>query len=92
MMLIDDEKSLHMAIEAAHEGGYEYCSHRRRVGTGDLATEAGSVAFGRHDGHERVRLVHAYPRRGRRIPIIFLSAKNDIVDKSIGFRAGVTTT
>ncbi len=25
---------------------------------------------------------------GRRIPIIFLSAKNDIVDKSIGFRAG----
>ena len=25
---------------------------------------------------------------GRRIPIIFLSAKTDIVDKSIGFRAG----
>ena len=25
---------------------------------------------------------------GRRIPIIFLSAKNDIVDKSIGFKAG----
>ena len=28
------------------------------------------------------------PRQGRRIPIIFLTAKSDIVDKSIGFRTG----
>ena len=26
--------------------------------------------------------------KGRRIPVVFLSAKGDIVDKSIGFKAG----
>ena len=68
VMLIDDEESLHMAIEKLlTKSGYEYCGATdAESGTGDARhREAGSAAFGRHAaGHERVRLVHAHPRRG----------------------------
>ena len=96
VMLIDDEKSLHMAIEKLlTKSGYEYCGATdAESGLEMLATEKPDlllldVMLTGLNGFDLCTRIRA---EGRRIPIIFLSAKNDIVDKSIGFRAGATTT
>ena len=92
VMLIDDEKSLHMAIEKLlTKSGYEYCGATdAESGLEMLATEKPDlllldVMLPGMNGFDLCTRIRA---EGRRIPIIFLSAKNDIVDKSIGFRAG----
>ena len=92
VMLIDDEKSLHMAIEKLlTKSGYEYCGATdAESGLEMLATEKPDlllldVMLPGMNGFDLCSRIRA---EGRRIPIIFLSAKNDIVDKSIGFRAG----
>lgn len=92
IMLIDDEEELHQAIKALLEtNGYEY------VGASNAAEGMEVLAREKPDlllldvmlpGTNGFDLCSRIREEGRRIPIIFLSAKNDIVDKSIGFRVG----
>ena len=92
VMLIDDEENLHIAIEkmlVSH--GYSFCgASDAESGLGVLAEEKPDlllldVMLPDMNGFD---LCHKIREEGRRIPIIFLSAKCDIVDKSIGFKAG----
>ena len=92
VMLIDDEESLHTAIsELLVSGGYAYCGARDgEAGLEMLAQEKPDlllldVMLPGINGFDLCRKIRD---RGRRIPIIFVSAKNDIVDKTIGFKAG----
>lgn len=92
VMLIDDEESLHMAIEKLlTKNGYEYCGATdAESGMEMLAAEKPDlllldVMLPGMNGFDLCTRIRA---EGRRIPIIFLSAKGDIVDKSIGFKAG----
>ena len=92
VLLIDDEPSMHVAIEKMLvRGGYEY------VGASDGEEGLELLACEKPDlvlldvmlpGMNGFDLCQEIRGQGRRIPIIFLSAKTDIVDKSIGFRAG----
>lgn len=92
VMLIDDEESLHVAIEKMlTQAGYGFCGAMDgETGLAMLAEEKPDLllldvmlpGINGFDLCSRIRV------EGRRIPIIFLSAKNDIVDKSIGFKAG----
>ena len=92
VMVIDDEDNLRQALEQLLvSNGYAFCGARdAESGLELLASEhpdlllldvilPGTNGF---DLCARIR------EQGRRIPVIFLSAKCDIVDKSIGFRAG----
>lgn len=92
IMLVDDEEELRQAIEQLLvSNGYAYVGAKDATeGLALLAQEKPDLLLldvmlpgvNGFDLCERVR------REGRRVPIIFLSAKNDIVDKSVGFRAG----
>lgn len=92
VMLVDDDENLHVLIKRLVEGeGYEFCG----VYTGADALE--SLSDERPDimlldvmmpGMNGFDVCRAMREQGRRIPIIFLTAKGDIVDKSIGFNAG----
>jgi len=92
VMLIDDEETLHVAIEKMLvQAGYTFC------GAMDGETGLDMLAEEKPDlllldvmlpGINGFDLCSRIRTDGRRIPIIFLSAKNDIVDKSIGFKAG----
>lgn len=92
VMLIDDEVELHETIrELLEDGGYDYC--------GVMAAEKAIEAIERHrpdlllldvmmpriNGFKLCEEIRAC---GIRLPIIMLTAKSDIVDKSIGFQAG----
>ena len=92
VMLIDDEESLHVSIEKLlTHTGYEYCGARdAESGMEMLVAERPylvllDVMLPGMNGFDLCTRIRG---EGRRIPIIFLSAKTDIVDKSIGFRAG----
>ena len=92
VMLIDDEENLQEAIERLLvQGGYAFCGARdAESGLALLATEKPDlllldVMLPGMNGFDLCTRIRA---EGRRIPIIFLSAKNDIVDKSVGFKAG----
>ena len=92
VMLIDDEENLQAAIERLLvQGGYAFCGARdAESGLALLAIEKPDlllldVMLPGMNGFDLCSRIRA---EGRRIPIIFLSAKNDIVDKSIGFKAG----
>ena len=92
VLLIDDEESLHIAIEKLmRQHGYAFAgAHDAEEGLALLAGEKPDlllldVMLPGVNGFDLCTRIRA---EGRRIPIIFLSAKNDIVDKSIGFRAG----
>lgn len=92
IMLIDDENNLQQAIEQLLvSNGYAFC--------GAKDAEAGMKLLAREKpdlllldvmlpGTNGFDLCARIREQGRRIPIIFLSAKCDIVDKSIGFHAG----
>ncbi|MEG1827777.1 MAG: response regulator transcription factor, partial [Gordonibacter sp.] len=92
VMLIDDEDNLHAAIEKLLvQNGYEF------IGAKDGETGLTLLAEEKPDlllldvmlpGINGFDLCRQIREAGRRIPIIFLSAKCDIVDKSIGFKAG----
>ena len=96
VMLIDDEESMQRSIEKLLEQhGYAYCGALDgETGLAMLATEKPDLllldvmlpGINGFDLCQRIR------SEGRRIPIIFLSAKTDIVDKSIGFKAAATIT
>ncbi len=92
VMLIDDDKSLHVLMRRLLEGaGYEFCGASSGLsGLEMLAAEKPDlllldVMMPGMNGFDVCRRMR---EEGRRIPVIFLSAKGDIVDKSIGFNAG----
>ncbi|MEQ3363147.1 response regulator transcription factor [Raoultibacter massiliensis] len=92
VMLVDDDESLHVLVRRlAEDAGYAFCSaYGGDEGLKVLATEKPDlllldVMMPGTNGFDVCRKMR---EDGRRIPIIFLSAKGDIVDKSIGFKAG----
>ena len=92
IMLIDDDESLHVVIRRIAEGaGYGFCSATcGEEGLAVLASEKPDLLLldVMMPGMNGFDVCLRMREEGRRIPIIFLSAKGDIVDKSIGFKAG----
>ncbi|MFD0702586.1 response regulator transcription factor [Slackia equolifaciens] len=92
VMLIDDDKGVHVLMRRIIEdAGYRYCAaYDGESGLKMLASEHPDlllldVMMPGMNGFDVCTKIRG---QGRRIPIIFLSAKGDIVDKSIGFKAG----
>lgn len=92
IMLVDDDASLRLALShVVREEGYEFCcAADGREGLAMLPVEKPDLllldvmmpGMSGYDVCEKMR------EQGRRIPVIFLSAKGDIVDKGIGFKSG----
>lgn len=92
IMLIDDDESLQVLIgQIAQRDGYEYCcASNGEEGLEMLRAERPDflildVMLPDTNGFEICSTIR---EEGRKVPIMFLSAKGDIVDKSIGFKAG----
>ncbi len=92
VLLIDDDKSIQSSLERVlTEGGYEFVGALSgKDGLELLASEKPDlllldIMLPGVNGFDLCTQIRA---EGRRIPIIMLSAKGDIVDKSIGFKAG----
>ena len=92
VLLIDDEESLHIAIEKLmRQHGYAFLgAYNGADGIAALEAERPDlvlldVMLPGFNGFEICRKIR---ETGNRVPVIFLSAKNDIVDKSSGFKAG----
>ena len=92
IMLIDDDEGLHVLVKRLmDDAGYDFCSaYGGEEGLRALAGEKPDlllldVMMPGMNGFEVCRRMR---EDGRRIPVVFLSAKGDIVDKSIGFKAG----
>ena len=92
VMLIDDDESLQVLIgQIVERDGYEYCC----AGGGEDGLEMLraerpdflilDVMLPDTNGFEICETIRA---EGRKVPVMFLSAKGDIVDKSVGFKAG----
>lgn len=92
VMLIDDEEAMHVAIRKLLVlNGYEYCGATNgEDGLRMLRDERPDlllldVMLPGINGFDICAKIRS---EGRHVPIIFVSAKSDIVDKSIGFHAG----
>lgn len=92
VMLIDDDAGIHASLrDVVEEAGYSFCGALSgREGLRLLDEERPDlllldVMMPGLNGFDVCRQMRD---KGRRIPVIFLTAKNDIVDKSTGFRAG----
>ena len=92
VMLIDDDPGIHESLrDVVEEVGYEFCGALSgREGLRLLDEERPDlllldVMMPGMNGFDVCRQMR---EEGRRIPVIFLTAKNDIVDKSTGFGAG----
>lgn len=92
IMLIDDDESLQVLIgQIAERDGYEYCCAANGAeGLSMLRAERPDflildVMLPDTNGYDICETIRG---EGRKIPIMFLSAKGDIVDKSIGFKMG----
>lgn len=92
VMLIDDDAGIHASLrDVVEEAGYSFCGALSgREGLRLLDEERPDlllldVMMPGLNGFDVCRQMRD---EGRRIPVIFLTAKNDIVDKSTGFRAG----
>lgn len=92
IMLIDDDESLQNLIEQiVTKEDYEFCGASNGTdGLEMLRAERPDflildVMLPDINGFEICQKIRD---EGRRVPILFLSAKGDIVDKSIGFKAG----
>ena len=92
ILLIDDDKSLHSLLERVLRGeGYEFVGAlSSKKGLELLASEKPDLLLldVMLPGVNGFDLCTQIRGEGRRIPIIMISAKGDIVDKSIGFKAG----
>ena len=92
VMLIDDDKGVHVLMRRIIEdAGYRYCAaYDGESGLKMLASEHPDLLLldVMMPGMNGFDVCTKLREQGRRIPIIFLSAKGDIVDKSIGFKAG----
>lgn len=92
VMLIDDDESMRVLIEQiARRGGYEFCcAGNGEEGVAMLRAERPDflildVMLPDINGFEICEIIRG---EGRKVPIMFLTAKGDIVDKTIGFKAG----
>ncbi len=92
VMLIDDDESLRRLIgQLMAREGYEYCCAESGVeGLAMLRRERPDlllldVMLPDVNGYELCERIRS---EGRRVPVMFLTAKGDIVDKSVGFKAG----
>lgn len=92
VMLMDDDKGVHVLMRRiVEDAGYAYCAaYDGESGLRALEAEHPDlllldVMMPGINGFDVCRKIR---ERGRRIPVIFLSAKGDIVDKSVGFKAG----
>ncbi len=92
VMLIDDDKGVHVLMRRIIEdAGYRYCAaYDGESGLKMLASEHPDLLLldVMMPGMNGFDVCTKIREQGRRIPVIFLSAKGDIVDKSIGFKAG----
>lgn len=90
--LIDDDRSLSVLLERIiKRAGYEFvCASDGESGLILLEKEHPDLLLldVMLPGTNGFDLCAQIRKQGRRIPVIFLSAKGDIVDKSIGFKAG----
>jgi len=92
ILLVDDEPRIEKLVRDMVEGaGYEFAYAENGA---DALALVGRIApdlvimdvmMPKMDGFTACRELRA---RGVTVPVIFLSAKGDIVDKSIGFKAG----
>ena len=92
VMLVDDDASMQVLIEQiVRRGGYDFCCAGNGTdGLEMLRAERPDflildVMLPDINGFEICEIVRG---EGRNVPIMFLTAKGDIVDKSIGFKAG----
>ncbi len=92
IMLIDDDPSLQLALRhVITDEGYDFCcASNGREGLELINEERPDlilldVMMPGMNGFDVCRELRT---SGHRVPIVFLSAKGDIVDKSIGFKAG----
>lgn len=92
VMLIDDDESMRVLIEQiAKRGGYDFCcAGNGEEGLAMLRAERPDflildVMLPDINGFEICEIIRS---EGRKVPIMFLTAKGDIVDKTIGFKAG----
>ena len=92
VMLIDDDASMQVLIEQiVRRGGYDFCCASNGAdGLAMLRAERPDflildVMLPDINGFEICEIIRG---EGRKVPIMFLTAKGDIVDKSIGFKAG----
>lgn len=94
VMVIDDEDNLRQALEQLLvSNGYAFCGARdAESGLELLASEHPDLLLldVMLPGTNGFDLCARIREQGRRIPVIFLSAKCDIVDKSIGFRGATS--
>lgn len=92
VMLIDDDKSVHVLMRhIVEDAGYRYCAaYDGKSGLRMLDEEHPDLLLldVMMPGMNGFDVCTKIREQGRRIPIIFLSAKGDIVDKSLGFKAG----
>ena len=92
VMLIDDDKGVHVLMRRIIEdAGYRFCAaYDGESGLKMLASEHPDLLLldVMMPGMNGFDVCTKIREQGRRIPVIFLSAKGDIVDKSIGFKAG----
>ncbi len=92
IMLIDDDEGVHTLIRRiVEDAGYGFIpAYNGDDGLRILAEQHPDLLLldVMMPGANGFDVCAAIRAKGRRIPIIFLSAKGDIVDKSIGFKAG----
>lgn len=92
IMLIDDDSSLQLALEhIVRDAGYEFCcAANGREGLAAIEQEKPDLLLldVMMPGMNGYDVCAKMREEGRHIPVIFLSAKGDIVDKGIGFKAG----
>ncbi len=92
IMLIDDDEGVHTLIRRiVEDAGYGFVpAYNGDDGLRILAEQHPDLLLldVMMPGTNGFDVCAAIRAKGRRIPIIFLSAKGDIVDKSIGFKAG----
>lgn len=90
VMLIDDDPGIHESLRAVvEEAGYEFCGALGgREGLRLLDDERPDLLLldVMMPGMNGFDVCQQMREEGRRIPVIFLTAKNDIVDKSNGFQ------
>jgi DNA-binding response OmpR family regulator len=92
IMLIDDDRSLQSLIgHIVQQEGYEFCTASNGIdGLTMLRNERPDllildVMLPDINGFDLCQQIRD---EGRKVAVIFLSAKGDIVDKSVGFKAG----